>query len=118
MDEYSIVLFTVLLCQMISRYSAPMSKNVDVAALAKLARLEVSAEELTKLEKEIPSILSFVETIQKAATGAEHKGEGLHNVMRADERPHGSGIYMERLLSIAPSRDGDRIAVKQVIKKQ
>ena len=40
--------------------------EIDVAALAKLARLEVSAEELAKLEKEIPSILAFVETYMES----------------------------------------------------
>ena len=48
-----------------------MSDQVDIAALAKLARLEVSAEELAKLEEEIPAILHFVETIQKANVSAE-----------------------------------------------
>jgi len=92
--------------------------DVDVAALAKLARLEVSKEELATLEKEIPSILAFVETIQKAASESEHKGEGLRNVMRADENPHESGLYTEGLLSAAPARTGDRIAVKQVISRK
>ncbi|MBI2612343.1 aspartyl/glutamyl-tRNA amidotransferase subunit C [Candidatus Kaiserbacteria bacterium] len=92
--------------------------DIDVAALAKLARLEVSAEELAKLGKEIPNILAFVEIIQQAGAGAEHKGEGLQNVMRADENPHESGIHTEKLLSAAPAREGDRIAVKQVISRR
>lgn len=94
--------------------------QVDVKALAQLARLEVSDEELAKLEKEIPSILAFVETIQatSAASSGALRGEGLRNVMRMDENPHESGIYTERLLSAAPARKGDRIAVKQVIKRK
>ena len=95
-----------------------MTDKVNVAALAKLARLEVGAEELAKLEKEIPAILAFVETIQKASVGMEHKGEGLHNVMRADEELIESGSYTEKLLSAAPSREGDRIAVKQVVSRR
>ena len=95
-----------------------MSEKVDVVALAKLARLEVSKEELATLEKEIPSILAFVETIQKAASESEHKGEGLRNVMRSDEEAHESGIHTEALLSAAPERKGDRVAVKQVISRK
>jgi len=34
--------------------------TVDIAALAKLARLEVSDAEMVKLETEIPAILAFV----------------------------------------------------------
>ena len=95
-----------------------MNEKVDVAALAKLARLEVSAEELTKLETEIPEILAFVDTIQKADVSTEAKSPAHHNVMRPDENPHESGEYTERILDAAPARDGDRIAVKQVISRK
>ena len=92
-----------------------MTDKVDVVALAKLARLEVSDEELAKLEKEIPSILAFVETIQKADVSRVKESHELRNVMRADENPHESGIHTEKLLDAAPAREGNRIAVKQVI---
>ena len=94
-----------------------MADKVDIGALAKLARLEVSDAELAKLEKEIPDILAFVATIQKAAAEAPKEQSALRNVMRADENPHESGIYTEKLLSAAPAREGDRIVVKQVIKR-
>ena len=42
-----------------------MTKGVDIAALAKLARLEVSKEELQKLEKEIPAILNLLTLSKK-----------------------------------------------------
>ncbi len=110
-----------------SGYSVAMSEpKVDVRALAKLARLEVSDEELLKLEREIPSILAFVETIQKAdvemrpSTGSASSppaSSGLHNVMRDDGEPHESGIYTEALLAQAPARKGNRWAVKQVISR-
>ena len=93
--------------------------DIDVAALAKLARLEVSEAELKQLEKEIPDILHFVETIQKANVDAHPStSSGLKNVMRADENPIESGKFTEKLLDGAPAREGDRIAVKQVISRQ
>src|SRR3989344_7972927 len=95
-----------------------MADKVDISALAKLARLEVSDEEIKKLEKEIPAILEFVETIQKANTGKETTAPALRNVMRADDESHESGKYTEKLLEAAPARDGDRIAVKQVISRK
>lgn len=95
-----------------------MTGKIDVASLAKLARLDVSGEELSKLEKEIPNILRFVESIRNVETPPETNIEGLRNVMRADENPHESGAYAEKLLKAAPSREGSRIAVKQVLKKQ
>lgn len=95
-----------------------MSQKIDVAALAKLARLEVSEAELAKLEKEIPDILAFVEIIQNADVSKVPSSGGLRNVMRADENPHESGMYTERLLSAAPERKNNRIAVKQVISRK
>lgn len=95
-----------------------MTDKVDIVALAKLARLEVSDAELAKLEKEIPDILAFVATVQKAAAEAPKGEPMLQNVMRDDENPHESGIHTEKLLSAAPVREGDRIAVKQVISRK
>ena len=95
-----------------------MSKpHIDVRALAALARLEVSDDELAKLEKEIPAILGFVETIQKVLADAPEAEPVLRNIMRDDVSPHESGAYTEELLNAAPKREGDRIAVKQVLSK-
>lgn len=92
---------------------------VNVRALANLARLEVSDEELGKLEKEIPAILAFVETIQKASTTDVPEGTPiLKNVMRDDANPHKSGAHTEDLLAAAPTRKGDYVAVKQVISRK
>jgi aspartyl/glutamyl-tRNA(Asn/Gln) amidotransferase C subunit len=96
----------------------PGSPKVDIRALAALARVEISDAEVAKLESEIPSILSFVETIQKVDVSKAMHDTSLHNVMRADADAHESGIYTERLLAAAPTREGDRIAVKQVITRK
>ena len=94
------------------------SNGVNIAALARLARIEVSDTEISKLEKEIPDILAFVEIIQKADVSTEAKTDGLRNVMRADENPHESGKYTKTLLDAAPARMGNRVAVKQVVSRK
>lgn len=91
--------------------------QVDIASLAKLARLEVSAEELAKLEKEIPEILGFVEAIQSVAAEAGHESPEHRNIMRADENPHETGLHTRDLIDAAPAHKDDQIAVKQVISK-
>ncbi len=92
--------------------------NIDVKALAKLSRLEVSDAEIQKLESELPGILAFVDTIQKAAVSNETITPDLRNVVRADADPIERGTYTETLLSAAPAREGNRIAVKQVISRK
>jgi aspartyl/glutamyl-tRNA(Asn/Gln) amidotransferase C subunit len=91
--------------------------QIDVASLAKLAKLEVSADELAKLEKEIPEILGFVETIQAVAAEAGHESPAHRNVMREDANPHATGLHTRTLLDAAPAQKDDQVAVKQVISK-
>jgi aspartyl/glutamyl-tRNA(Asn/Gln) amidotransferase C subunit len=95
-----------------------MTNTIDVAALAKLSRLEVAENELAKLEKEIPAILEFVDVIQKAPVSKEAKSPAHRNVLRDDANPHEGGLYTKRLLDAAPAREGDRFAVKQVISRR
>lgn len=92
--------------------------QVDIKALAKLARLEVSDEEVARLEKEIPAILGFVEQIQKVDTRSAGDDTSLRNVMREDENPHESGLYTEDLLAAAPLVKDNYVVVKQVLSKK
>ena len=90
----------------------------DIQALAELARLEVSPEEMARLEKELPSILTFVDQIQKVAGEVPDTAPEVRNVMRDDASPHEKGIYTEALLKAAPAvRDG-RVVVKQVVSRK
>ncbi len=91
--------------------------QVDIKALAKLARLEISDEEVARLEKEIPAILGFVETIQSVNTEGVQHDTRLRNVMREDGEPHESGIYTEDLLAAAPEVKNNQVVVKQVLNK-
>ena len=95
-----------------------MTQKVDIRALAKLARLDVSDEELARLEKEIPAILEFVETIQKVATDSAVHDASLRNVMREDVNPHESGKYTDDLLAAAPAQRDNHVVVKQVLSKK
>src|ERR1700722_5610728 len=92
--------------------------KVDIKALADLARLELSDEEMAALEKEIPDILKFVEQIQSVETDVKPSSPELRNVMRADEDPHETGEYTERLLAAAPKSENGRIVVKQVVSRK
>ena len=104
---------------MLFTYSIAMSEPlVDIRALAKLARLEVPDAELAQLEKEIPAILGFVETIQSVDVSAVERNPTLRNVMREDSEPHETGMYTEKLLAQAPAKKDNRFVVKQVISRK
>lgn len=92
--------------------------QVDVKALAQLARLDVGDAELARLEKEIPAIVGFVEQIQKVSSTAAAESPEHHNVMRDDVGAHESGLYTDELLAAAPSQRDGRVVVKQVISKK
>jgi len=92
---------------------------VDIRALADLARLDIADDEVAKLEKEIPGIVAFVQQIQEVSAELPKAASPAHrNVLRADENPHETGEYTERLLAAAPSQEAGRIAVKQVVSRK
>jgi aspartyl-tRNA(Asn)/glutamyl-tRNA(Gln) amidotransferase subunit C len=91
--------------------------DVDVEALAKLARLEVSPEELSRLEKEIPEILAFVETIQAVSGEVAPESSEVRNMMREDAGAHESGEHTETLLSAAPAAKDGYLVVKKVLSR-
>jgi aspartyl-tRNA(Asn)/glutamyl-tRNA(Gln) amidotransferase subunit C len=99
-------------------YNAQMTHQVDIRSLANLARLEVTDEEVARLEKELPGILSFVEEIQKASAEVPHKEPVLKNVLREDKDPHESGLYSKKLLDAAPASERDHVVVKQVLRQK
>lgn len=77
----------------------------------------MSEDEISQFEKEIPSILSFVEAIQNAG-GEPGKVYSEHrNIMREDENPHESGIHTDALLDVAPEVEDKKVKVRRVIKK-
>lgn len=94
-----------------------MTQNIDVVALAKLARLEVSEGELRALEKEIPEILAFVETIQSVSGDVVPETPEVRNVMRDDVNAHESGVHTETLFSAAPASKDGYLVVKKVLHK-
>lgn len=95
-----------------------MTQKVDVRALAQLARLEVSDEEVARLEKELPNILSFVEVVQKASAQAPAANPVVRNVMREDTNPHESGLYTKKLLDAAAAQEKNQVVVKQVLRQK
>lgn len=90
----------------------------DVLKLARLARLELTEEEVEEYRKELSSILQYVEQIQNAdVNGLKPTSQvtGLTNVMREDEVVD-YGVSADELLRAVPDKQDRQIKVKRMIK--
>jgi aspartyl-tRNA(Asn)/glutamyl-tRNA(Gln) amidotransferase subunit C len=89
----------------------------DILKLARLARLDLSDEEIEQFPKELNAILHYVEQLQAAdVTGLEPTNQvtGLTNVTRKDEVID-YGYAPKELLKNVPSVLDDHIKVKRMI---
>lgn len=89
----------------------------DVLKLARLAKLELTEDELLSFSEELSAILDYAEQLGSVdVAGLEPTAQvtGLTNVMRSDEIID-YGITKEELLKNAPNRQDDFIKVKRVI---
>lgn len=82
-----------------------------------LARLEPTSGEFERVRNELPGIMAFMQGVQGAvgaSTGDPHQGP-VANVMRDDVITHAPGSYTEKIAEQFPDREGDYLAVHQVI---
>jgi Asp-tRNA(Asn)/Glu-tRNA(Gln) amidotransferase C subunit len=91
--------------------------HVDIEQLFALTRLSGTPDEKAALALEIPAILGFVADIQQALQHIDTtEVVGAHyNVLREDVPTHEGGMYTESLISAAPKRVHNHLAVEQVI---
>lgn len=92
-----------------------MIRSEDIKKLASLSRIELTEEEETSFVSEIDSILGYVGQIGNLEAPASTGASPLRNVFRADERPHETGEFTERILAEAPSREGQYVKVKKIL---
>lgn len=88
----------------------------DVEALARLARIQLSAEELERFAPQLDEILAYVEQLKKVATEGVAPTSHvlpLFNVFREDRvKP---GLSTEEALANAPSREGPFFKVPRIL---
>lgn len=91
-------------------------KREDVDHVAKLARLSLSEEQKKSLEKDLGSILSFIDHLKKldvSQVPPTTHAVGQVNQWREDE-VRGCENSQD-ILAGAPDRDGDYFRVKKII---
>jgi aspartyl-tRNA(Asn)/glutamyl-tRNA(Gln) amidotransferase subunit C len=97
----------------------PMSKltREEVLKLARLARLDLTDEEVEEFRYELSEILQYVEQLQAVeVNGLEPTNQvtGLTNVMRDDE-VHAYGYEPADLLKNVPAVQDNQIKVKRML---
>lgn len=91
--------------------------KAEVEHVAKLARLDLSAAEVTKFQEQLGQILDYIDKINEVDTTKVEptwQVTGLKNVMRPDRVDD-----FERssdLVTMAPENDDDQVKVKSVFK--
>lgn len=89
----------------------------DVLKLARLARLDLSDEEIEEFSAELSEILQYVEQLQDIDVDGllpTNQVTGLTNVTRADVIKD-YGYAAKDLLENVPQTEGDLIKVKRMI---
>lgn len=89
----------------------------EILKLARLAKLELTEDEIDEYTRELSSILDYVElldTVDVKGLKPTSQVTGLTNVMRADEIVD-YGTSQDDLLKNAPTRKGAYIQVKRVL---
>ena len=90
--------------------------EIDVAYVANLARLDLSAESRALFQRQLGTIVDYVRQIGELdLEGIEptSHGQPIYNVFREDvERP---SLDRERVLANAPARTGDEFKVPRIV---
>jgi aspartyl-tRNA(Asn)/glutamyl-tRNA(Gln) amidotransferase subunit C len=91
--------------------------KAEVEHVAKLARLDLSAAEITKFQEQLGQILDYIDKINEVdTTDVEPTWQvtGLKNVMRPDKVDDYE--RSDDLVAMAPASDDDQVKVKSVFK--
>ena len=93
-----------------------MISKEEVEHIAKLARLELTAKEVEKMQKDLSAILDYFNLLKKAPKPAKiltNKNLGMQT--RKDEvKPRDAGL-VEKLIAAAPDKKDGYIKVKSIL---
>ena len=88
----------------------------DVRAIADLARLELSEEDLAVYQQQLSDILDYFQKLQELDTSHIDPMASvlpLTNVLRADEA--GPALPLDEVVANAPDSDGEQFRVRAVL---
>ena len=89
----------------------------DIEKLAKLARIQLSQEEMEKLLKEVDPILGYVTQLKEVVStvGEEKKAGELRNVIRDDANVTEIGTNTKNIVADMPDSQDNYLKVKKIL---
>lgn len=90
----------------------------EIEHVAKLARLELTAEEITKYGEQLSGVLSYIDQLKEVDTaGVEPTAQvtGLENSWRLDEVEDWDTEERQAALKLAPDLEDCQIKVRRVL---
>jgi aspartyl-tRNA(Asn)/glutamyl-tRNA(Gln) amidotransferase subunit C len=94
----------------------PDAREIDVAHVARLARLNLTAEEIELFQKQLERVLEYAEKLREPDTSRiddTTDGEAIFDILREDE-PR-DWFTAEKALSNAPRQANDLFIVPKVV---
>lgn len=91
-----------------------MISKEEVKHIAKLARLELSEEEIKKMQKDLSQILDYFNVLKKAPKPVKEKSVSVKNKhLRLDEAKDSK--LSEKIIEAAPDKKDKYIKVKTIL---
>ncbi len=94
-------------------------KLEEIKKLAKLARIDMSEEEMSGIAQDFDSILAYVGQVQEASLLIKDKNidfnNPVENVMREDVATSNPAEYADSILEEMPEKEGRYLKVKQIL---
>ena len=91
----------------------------DVKKLARLARIDMSNDEMVEIANDFDSILAYVGQVQEISkiqtVTKEEKADSVINVMREDIVTNQPNEYTEKILKEMPDSQDGFLKVKQIL---
>lgn len=90
----------------------------EIEHVAKLARLELTEEEITKYGEQLSGVLSYIDQLREVdTTGVEPTAQvtGLQNAWREDEVVDWGAESRAEAIALAPEVEGGQIKVRRVL---
>lgn len=93
-----------------------MITREEIVKLATLSRLKLSDEEITHMQKDMGSILAYVDKLKSAPIAENGPVMSVNkNVLREDTNAHVGGMYTRKLIDLAPKKEGTLFKVKKIL---